>query len=391
MSANLRTSGSESADRIALIASSYAPAVGGVEETVRRVAVGLQRSGRAVEVWSVDRDGRSRTEVIDGIAVRYLPTPLPAGSVGGIARFLRAAPRAWREWTRAYRAFRPTIAHVHCFGPNGLYGLALSGRRGIPLVVTSHGETMADDGGVFTRSALLRTGLRRALRRARAVTAPSRVVLADLATYGLRGGDVIPNGVDLSVTVDPAVPGEPTLFAVGRLGRMKGFDLLIEAFAVAELDPAVRLVIGGDGAERADLERRIAAHGLGGRVELRGWMSPADVARAMAGALAVVVPSRMEAFGLVALEAWRSGAPLVMTSRGGAGEFVHDGVDGVLVDPEDRGALANALERVVADAELRRALAAAGRVQVREFGWDRAVERYGALYDGLRPRPKEMR
>ena len=70
----------------------------------------------------------------------------------------------------------------------------------------------------------------------------------------------------------------------------------------------------------------------------------------MAGAVAVVVPSRVEAFGIVALEAWRSGAPLVMTDRGGAPGFVHDGVDGILVDPVDTAALRAALARVAADA-----------------------------------------
>ena len=367
--------------RIALISSSFAPAVGGVEEAVHQLARGLQANGHAVEVWTVDRDGGSSVRQLDGITVRYLPTPLPAKSVGAITRFIGAAPSAWREWARAVRAFRPALVHVHCFGPNGMYALAVRRRFGIPLFVTSHGETIADDGGVFGRSALLRRGLRKAMARATAVTAPSSVVLDDLeAHYGLERGTVIPNGVDLSIVGAAPEEGQPYFFAAGRLGHMKGFDLLVRAFAAADLPPSVRLIIGGDGRERERLESLITSLGLDARVELRGWMPAQAIADTMAGALAVVVPSRMEAFGLVALEAWRSAAPLIMTDRGGARSFVHDGEDGILVDPEDTRVFAAALQRVAGDATLRTNLSDAARLRVRDFSWDGVVSRYEALY-----------
>jgi glycosyltransferase involved in cell wall biosynthesis len=161
---------------------------------------------------------------------------------------------------------------------------------------------------------------------------------------------------------------------------MKGFDLLIGAFAAADLDPSIRLVIGGDGSERPQLEALATSLGLGSRVEFRGWMPPQAVADEMAGALAVVVPSRMEAFGIVALEAWRSAAPLVMTARGGARDFVRDGVDGILVDPEDVRDFAGVLRRVAADPALRSALSDAGRARVSNYGWDDIVVRYEKLY-----------
>jgi len=376
-----RESGVRARLRIALISSSFAPAVGGVEEAVRQIATGLQAVGHAVEVWTVDRDGGSCVGTVDGVTVRYLPAPLPAKSMRAIAGFAREAPSAWKEWSRAFRDFHPTIVHVHCFGPNGLYALALCRRFGVPLLLTSHGETIADDGGVFGRSTLLRQGLRRAIARADAVTAPSSVVLDDLIEhYGLRRGTVIPNGVDLSVSVRSPAATSPYLFAVGRLGRMKGFDLLVRAFATAEIHPSVRLVIGGDGPQRQRLESLVASTGVGSRVEFRGWMPTQEVADVMAGALAVVVPSRMEAFGIVALEAWRSAAPLVMTDRGGARGFVRDGVDGILIDPEDTQEFATVLRRVVEDRRLRLALSDAGRVRVRDFSWDGIVARYEVLY-----------
>lgn len=365
------------------MSSSFAPYVGGVEEHVRHVARALRGDGVDVEVWTVDRGEALGVREIDGVTVRYLPTPLPAASPGPALRFVGRLPPAWREWADARRRFRPDVLHVQCFGPNGVYALALHRRYGTPLVVTSHGETVADDRAVFTRSALLRTALRRALARAVAVTAPSRFVIDDLRrSFGLVGGTVVPNGVEpasAEAGSTPPLRGR-YLLAVGRLGYMKGFDLLVDAFAGADLDRDLRLAIVGDGPEHDRLVESIARRGVADRVDLVGRLDAAGVARAMSGAVAVVVPSRMEAFGIVALEAWRSGAPLVMTDRGGASEFVRDGIDGLLVDPEDSAALRHALSRITSDGRLRTALAAAGRERVPEFTWERVARAYEDLY-----------
>lgn len=369
--------------RVALVSSSYAPYVGGVEEHVRQVARELHEAGTDVEVWTVDRGSGSVVREIDGITVRYLPTPLPSGSPGGVGRFLAAFPAAWRRWAHARAEFRPDLLHVHCFGPNGVYALGMHRRFRLPLVVTSHGETVADDSAVYTRSAVLRTGLRRSLAAATAVTAPSAFVIDELrSSFGLSGGEVVPNGVDTALTGDR----ESTPFAgryllgVGRLGRAKGFDLLVDAFAGSDLGSDLRLVIIGDGPERERLEALVVERGLDGRVVFAGRLDPSAVADAMAGAEAVVVPSRVEAFGIVALEAWRSGAPLVMTERGGAPGFVRDGIDGILVDPLDTAALRSAISRVAADADLRSRMVAAGRERAPAFTWRRVADAYEALY-----------
>ncbi len=379
--------------RIALIASSFAPFVGGVEEHVARVAEQLSARGHEVEVWTVDRGARASSTGPFG--VRYLPTPLPARSAGDLGRFALRAPGALSKWSRAVREFRPDVLSVQCFGPNGLYALGVHRRYGVPLVITSHGETLGDDNGVYARSALLRRGLRDALAAASAVTAPSEYVLDDLRKrFGLgeRGGVVIPNGVsdvDASASPDAELRSahrsgsvarrDDLLVAVGRLGRMKGFDLLIDAFVAADV-PGVVLEIVGDGPERTALQEQIARVGLTGRIRLAGQATAEVVASRMAAATAVVVPSRSEAFGIVALEAWRAGAPLVMTSRGGAAEFVRDGEDGLLVDPIDRPALVAAIRRMLRDEPLRRILAANGRARVPEFEWSRVAESYERIF-----------
>ncbi|WP_180969075.1 glycosyltransferase family 4 protein [Microbacterium aurantiacum] len=375
--------GQRSPLRIALISSSFAPHVGGVETHVAQVAIELHARGHAVEVWTVDRGMWSSRSF--PVPVRYLPTPLPARSLDGLFHTVWSVPRAWREWRRTHARFRPDVLSVQCFGPNGIYASALHRVFATPLVVSSHGETLGDDNGVYARSALLRRSLRTAVGQASAVTAPSTYVLDDLsARFGLAGGTVVPNGVDLSIgIVDPELPRQRLVLAVGRLGRMKGFDLLIEAFARAELD-GVRLEIIGDGPERVRLQQQIVALGLTEAITLVGEKDAAAVARRIGDAAVVAVPSRSESFGIVALEAWRGGSALVMTSRGGAADFVRDGEDGLLVDPEDTAALAAALTSVMTDEALRQRLAAHGAVRVGEYDWSRVALAYEELFARVR-------
>ncbi|WP_396655860.1 glycosyltransferase family 4 protein [Microbacterium sp.] len=368
--------------RVALVTSSYAPYIGGVEEHVRQVARHLAAQGVEVEVWTVDRSGGHRVAEVEGITVRYLPAPLPARTVSAMARFALAWPRAWLTWKRAYREFAPDVLHVHCFGPNGVYALGLHRTFGVPLGVTSHGETIGDDHGAFRRSKLLRRNLTDALGVAAFVTAPSEYVLRDLrAEFGLSGGDVVPNGVDLAIGPSGSpMESEPHVLGVGRLGRMKGFDLLIDAFAESGIARDHLLLIAGEGPERNALLQHAADREVAARVRLVGRLGEQQVADAMAGAKVVVVPSRSEAFGIVALEAWRSGTALIMTERGGAAEFLRDGEDALLVDPENRAAFAATLHRVVSDDALRDRIAAAGRRRIAEFSWSRTAETYVQLY-----------
>jgi glycosyltransferase involved in cell wall biosynthesis len=362
--------------RIALISSSYAPHIGGVEEHVAQVARALARRGHQLEVWTVDRGQRPSEPPTDAFPVRYLTTPLPARRLANATRFLFTAPVAWVRWRRALRQFRPDVLVVQCFGPNGVYALGLHRRSGIPLVVVSHGETRGDDDGAFAQSALLRRSLRESLTRASAIAAPSHYVLVDLSErFGGGEGTVIPNGVAELSNVPNVAREDDLVIAVGRLGAMKGFDLLITAFA--SIDRAsTRLEIVGDGPERAALQTQIDAAGLSDRVRLIGARDAAGVADRIAAATLVVVPSRSESFGIVALEAWRGGAPLIMTTRGGASEFVRDGEDGLLVDPVDTRALGEAITRLLDDSHLRAQLASRGADRVDAFRWPRVAVLY---------------
>ncbi|MGO4599368.1 glycosyltransferase family 4 protein [Terrabacter sp. 2RAF25] len=380
--------------RVALVTSSYHPHLGGVESHVRHVARELRTLGTEVEVWTVDRGDepgdRPGVTELDGTVVRHLPTPMPARSARALASFATAAPRAWLSWRAAFRAFRPEVLHVQCFGPNGPYAAALARRTGTPLVLSAHGETFMDDHDAFGTSALMREALRRTIASAAVTTGCSQQVLDDLRErFGLSGGVVVPNGVGPA----PATPAEgpaaegvdlpdgPVVFAVGRLETTKGFDLLLEGVAALDGGLSPSLVIGGVGSQRDALLALGERLGLGDRLRLVGPLDEAGVHGWMTRADVVVMPSRKEAFGIVALEAWRAGTPLVATSLGGPASFVTDGVDGILVDPVNTAALAHALEGLVRDPSTGAALGAAGAESATRFTWEAVARAYVTLHE----------
>lgn len=372
--------------RIALVSSSYLPHLGGVEEHTRQLAAQLRMRGHAVEIWTVRRDGLDRTELIEGIPVRRLPAPLPAGELAAAARFLATVPAAAARWMAASRSFAPDLLHVHCFGPNGVFADALSRITATPVVLSLHGETFMDDYDVFGQSRLLRASLRRALQRAAVVTGCSQLTLDDaINRFGLQQGTVVFNGVEpAQAELEPAAEparSRPYVLGMGRMVRNKGFDLLLEAFAiVAAKTDELDLVLVGDGPERAALGQQAQELGLSDRVKLPGRADRAGVASALGNAALFVMPSRVEPFGIVVLEAWRAGTAVICTSRGGAAEIVRTDQDALVVDPCDVAALAGALQRGLDDPALRTRLRAAGAIRVEEFSIAASAQHYESLY-----------
>ncbi len=174
--------------------------------------------------------------------------------------------------------------------------------------------------------------------------------------------------------------GTRVIGTVGRLNPVKDHAGLIHAFAdvrAAGIDAA--LVIAGDGALRGELEALVVAQGLAGRVFLLG--DRGDVDRLLRGFDAFVLSSLTEGYSIALLEACASALPIAATAVGGNAEIVCDGVNGLLVPPRDRAALAQALQRLVGDAGLATCFGEAGRAwAVAEGSVATMADRYDALY-----------
>jgi glycosyltransferase involved in cell wall biosynthesis len=208
---------------------------------------------------------------------------------------------------------------------------------------------------------------------------------------------VIPPGVDPEVYLpqtDKAalrtalgLPRDDTLvFTLGRLDERKGFDLYLEAAArvLAEGDQKKITFVLSAGAssqgelqEQEKLEAIARRHNLGDALHWLPVLSEAVVPQYYAACDIFVMPSRYEPFGIVMLEAMSAELPVVATIHGGPTKVIEDGVDGMLVDPCDVGALADGIQKLVTSPEMRKALGANARRKVlSDYSWSSIAARH---------------
>jgi glycosyltransferase involved in cell wall biosynthesis len=176
------------------------------------------------------------------------------------------------------------------------------------------------------------------------------------------------------------------IVAAGRLSRVKGFDMLIDAFArLASQHPSWRLHIYGSGKQRHRLDRRIADAGLPDQVALMG--RSATLGQQMCKASIYVLSSRREGAPMVLLEAMSLGLPVIaFDCHTGPQEMITHGHDGVLVPPNDVTALAAAMAGLMNDPARRRALAENGRQTVQRYDLDKITPQWTKLLEELMAR-----
>jgi glycosyltransferase involved in cell wall biosynthesis len=151
------------------------------------------------------------------------------------------------------------------------------------------------------------------------------------------------------------------ILTVSTCKPQKGIDVLVRAFQrLHDSDPALKLLIAGDGPLRGELTELASSSGIQSHIEFLGWKGREEVVRVLQGCEVFVLPSRFETFGIAILEAWACGKPVVATTAGGIPEIVENGKNGILVEPDNPAALAQALASVLQDSALRSAIAANG-------------------------------
>jgi len=288
-------------------------------------------------------------------------------------------PRPWsvRTVRRLLLAFRPDVVHAHePFTPSTSMWATLSSPA--PVVATFHSG--AERSLLFD----LATPVLRKMARRIAV----RIAVSERAAAFVRtrlGGEfrVIPNGLDVAsfAAADPADldPGRRLLF-VGRLHRRKGFSVAVEAFRLlAEGRPDIRLIVAGDGEERAVAERLKPT--LRDHVTMLGTVPHEQLPRYYAACDLLVAPSvGGESFGYVLLEAMAAGLPVVASRIPGYDEVVRDGREGYLVPAGDPRVVAEAAAKVIDDPALARTMAHAGRTTAARYDWAAVTAQIEAVY-----------
>jgi N-acetyl-alpha-D-glucosaminyl L-malate synthase BshA len=198
---------------------------------------------------------------------------------------------------------------------------------------------------------------------------------------------VIPNFVDLA-EFHPREPGtcghgapEKTLMHISNMRPVKRLQDVVRVFAkVRERVPA-RLVLVGDGPERAVAEREVEALGVGKYVRFLGKVE--DVAQVLRWADLYLLPSDVESFGLSALEALATGVPVVGSNTGGLPEVVEHGVSGFLAPPGDVAAMAEGALALLGDDAKWKATSLAAQKRARGFATERVVPMYEQFYEAV--------
>jgi len=177
---------------------------------------------------------------------------------------------------------------------------------------------------------------------------------------------------------------DPMVLFVGRMAWQKGPDQLLEAVPhLLSVNPQARVVFVGDGDMRLHLEWRAPAMGVGHAVRFLGHRTNQELIDIYRAADIVCVPSRNEPFGIVILEAWSAGKPVVVSQNGGPSEFVWHGVTG-LKTPVDIGAIGHAIGSLLKDADYGRWMGHNGRIAVESaFSWDRIAARMRQIYQSV--------
>jgi len=277
------------------------------------------------------------------------------------------------------------LAHVHFAYPGGGSIGYLKRNFNIPVVLTVHGSDIFR----YPRHFVLRGQVKRALQLADHIICVSSALQEAVLELVSRPPDtisVIPNGVNPLDFVTAQKDGGDKdgsmevrqLLYVGNLNYTKGIDVLIRAMALLPNVRTVHLTIVGNGRIRSELERLGGELGLQDNIRFVGGVPHAEVIKWMARSDLLIVPSRTEGFGIVAIEAMAAGLPVVASDVGGLRETVQPET-GILCEPNNAKALAEAIRRALE----RRWMLSEIRNRAARYDWPVVVREIRLVYQSL--------
>src|SRR3989338_8410581 len=291
---------------------------------------------------------------------------------------------------------KPGIIHAHWILPQGFTAAIIGRLFRIPVIITAHAGDVFPLGNLFFR--LLS---RVSISSAAAVTANSSFTMAAVGKIAKpRSISVIPMGVDLKLFSSAsssaaaamrkkhAIKGKMLLF-VGRLAEKKCARYLVAAIEdILKKFPAAKLVIVGDGPEKAALVRQSQQLGLSGSIIFAGSVANQSLPPYYRAADVFVLPSIVdsrgdtEGLGVVLLEAITAGIPVVASNVGGIPDIVIHGKTGLLVGQKNPWQLAEAVIRILSGSELRKKLAVAAKAHVvKSYSWEKIAGDFHSLLE----------
>lgn len=390
-------------ERIRILKFVNAFAIGGTERQFMALAERLSPRAFELHLACIRRWGEMLEQA------EALGVPLAAYPLSGLHRLDSWVQRL--RFARYLRRHAVQIVHSYSFYPN-VFAIPTARAARVPLVVASIRDLGAD------LTPLQKRVQRIACRFADCILVNADAVRGWLVREGYEASKIrlIPNGLDTSrFTVRSGEgrlrrelrlgPDAPIVAVLSRLSPVKGLDCFLQAAAELARHLPVRFVVAGEARRmengrvvpdltyREALCRSAQRLGLNGQLIFTGWRT--DIPEILPEVTVSVLPSITEGLSNTLLESMAAGRAVVATRVGGTPEVVEDGVTGLLVPPNDAGALAGAVRRLLEDAELRERLGrAARRLVLERFSIERMVTDTERLYEEelrrRRPLPSEV-
>jgi phosphatidyl-myo-inositol alpha-mannosyltransferase len=374
--------------KIAMVTEYAYPVLGGVSEHVHFLSRELAARGNEVTVVTskAPRAARARARILDaentvssGYRTTRIGTSVPVFSNGSIAR----VSMGFGFRARLRRALTDVdVVHSQGLAPPTLPIFALRESRAPVTVGTFH--TYFDGGHWAYR--LFHRFVSRSLAHCDRKIAVSDACVTALAQYFPPPYDIVPNGIDcdyFSPLPDESSrrPGPPRILFVGRFDTRNGLHTLLDAAEILTRDRRdFVLQIAGDGPARPFYERQAKRNGLWDRIEWLGLVKD-ERPELYRQATVLAAPCTLASFGVVLLEAFASGTPVVCADNIGFRQVIRDGAPGRFVPGSDPAALATGLAEVLDDQRLRDDWALRGRQIAEErYAWPIVAERIEALY-----------
>ena len=371
---------------------------GGMNVYIREFVSSLTQAGVSSDVFV--RRWTDELEPIVEVEPGFRVIHVPAGDIELTKEQLPDIVEEFTEWMKRWLAENPVdVLHAN-YWLSGVVGHQLKHELNLPLVTTFH--TLAR---VKAELGDAEPGARMAAEAQ--VVACSDMLIANsdeerrhlIELYGANDDrvEIIAPGVDRAFFSPGRAAGAreairydggPIVLFVGRIQPLKGLDIAVQALAKLNDKTATLMVVGGASGQQGDSEvvrilEMIDELDLGDRVRFVDPQPHYALSTYYRAADVLVMPSRSESFGLVALEAAACGIPVVAASVGGLRTLVRDGITGYLIEERDPGLYAEAIDGIIADPVLRASLGSAASARAERYPWSGLAERLRRIYVGL--------
>jgi glycosyltransferase involved in cell wall biosynthesis len=365
--------------RIAMVTETYPPEVNGVAMTLGRLVNGLQVRNHQIQLIRPRQHADDQPHPTASFS-EHLQRSIALPRYEGLKVGLPAKAALTRLWTKQ----RPDVVQIATEGPLGWSALAAANKLRLPVASDFHTNFHSYSshyGFGLLRRAIV-AYLRKFHNKAAVTLVPTEGIRRELTASGYENIEIIGRGVDTQLfhpgRRDSALrarwgvsENETAVIYVGRLAAEKNLGLVFRAFdAMREADPGLRLVLVGDGPERAGWQARRPD------VIFCGTQIGEALAAHYASADIFLFPSLTETWGNVTIEAMASGLAVVAYDCAAAEEIIRQGENGLTAAPEDEAAFIDHAVSLARAAPLQRRLGAAAAARAAQLSWDAVIDSF---------------